>query len=219
MISLFYIAYLVCVSSFPMPKLVTLNPNNQSFLANRCSARVVTSWGTNRDACPCGGTQQIMEVNRCRRAEAWLRSQTPKRSRKYFNRNNGVDPSGCVWRKDNDVFFNSVTNGRRHKLTGRHRERALVCATPAVLRLGGTATQCNDGEEQVESVEQCKAAGQLLGFGWNDRFPSANTGEPSGCVWRIDGDLIFNTFSDGPTHKITDAHERQIVCVTAGSFI
>merc|ERR1719273_765137 len=113
MISLFYIAYLVCVSSFPMPKLVTLNPINQSLLATGCSARVITSWGTNRDACPCG--TQIMDLNRCKRAEAWLRDQTPKRSLKYFNRANGVDPKGCVWRKDNDVFFNTV-NGRRNKL-------------------------------------------------------------------------------------------------------
>lgn len=219
MISLFYIAYLVCVSSSPMPKLVTLNPINQSLLATtRCSARVFTSWGTNRDACPCGGTQ-IMDLDRCKRAEAWLRGQTPKRSLKYFDRKNSVDPYGCVWRKDNDVFFNKATNGRRHKLTGSHRDRALVCAAPVVLRLGGTSAQCNDGEVQVESVEDCKLAGQLLGLPWNDKFPSANTGEPSGCVKRVDGDLIFNTYPDGPTHKITVDHERQLVCVAAGTLI
>merc|ERR1712228_549517 len=85
------------------------------------------------------------------------------------------------------------------------------------LRLGGWSAQCNDDEVQVETVEECKIAQQSLGLLWNDNFPSANTREPSGCVWRKDGDLIFNTFPDGPTHKITDDHERQLVCVPEGT--
>jgi len=215
MISLFYIAYLVCVSSFPMPELVTLNPINQSLLATGCSNRVVTSWGTNRDACPCG--TQITEVNRCKRAEAWLRDNGG--STRFQMSGSSKNPYGCIWRKDNDVKFNTNARGSRHKLTGRWRDRALVCAAPAVLRLGGTAAQCNDDEVQVESVEECKIAAQLLGVGWNDRFPSANTGEPSGCVWRIDRDLIFNTYPNGPTDKITVESQRQLVCVHTDTLI
>lgn len=221
MISLFFIAYLVCVSSFEMPKLVTLNPlNNQSLLVTSCSASVVTSWGTNRDECPCG--TQITDVNRCKRAEAWLRAQTPRRSKKFQHRSHPIDPYGCIWRKDNDVFFNTRVDGSRHKLRGPHRDRALVCATPAVLRLGGTATQCNGGEVQVESVEDCKIAAQLLGLPWNRHSPFSSDVDPSGCLRRVDGDLMFNTNPDGPTHKITDnpaRPERQLVCVTAGTIL
>jgi len=215
MISLFYIAYLVCVSSFPMAELVTLNPINQSLLATGCSRRVRTSWGTNKDACPCG--TQIMEVNRCKRAERWLRNNGG--STRFQMSGSSKNPYGCIWRKDNDVKFNTNKHGSRHKLTGGDRDRALVCAAPAVLRLGGWTAQCNDDEVQVETVEECKIAQQSLGLLWNDKFPSANTGEPSGCVWRKDGDLIFNTFPDGPTHKITDDHERQLVCVRADTLI
>jgi len=217
MISLFYIAYLVCVSSFPMPKLVSLNPINQSLLAIVCSDPVVTSWNTNDDACPCEGMTQIMDWRNCKKAEAWLRDNGG--STRFRGSNSGKDPPGCIWRKDNDVLFNRNSHGSRHKLTGTNRDRALVCATPAVLRLGGRATQCDDGEVQVESAEDCKRAAQSLGLAWNGVTP--NSKEPYGCLNRIgDRDVMFSTNANNPTGKITGSvHERQLVCATAGSHI
>jgi len=209
MISLFYIAYLVCVSSFPMPKLVSLNPTNQSLLATGCSKFVQTSWGTNQDACPCG--VQIMDVDHCRKAETWLRANGG--STKFQMSSSNVNPKGCIWRKDNDVKFNTV-DGSRHKLTGTNRDRALVCASPAVLRLGGRAPQCANGEVKVSAAD-CQRAAQSLGIRYTGTTP--NRKEPCGCINRIpDRDIKFSTNPGCPTGKITGGW-RQLVCVTAGT--
>jgi len=210
MISLFYIAYLVCVSSFSIPELVSLNPINQSLLATGCSDLVVTSWDTNEDACPCG--TQIMDWDHCEKAAAWLGKQIPSRSTRFRGSRSSKDPKGCIWRIDNDVLFNHA-EGSRHKLTGGDRERALVCASHAVLRLGGRAIQCNDGEVQVESAEDCERAAQSLGIAYTGL--SGNRKEPCGCINRIpDGDIKFSTNAHCPTGKLSGGW-RQLVCVTA----
>jgi len=217
MISLFYIAYLVCVSSFPMPKLA-LNPINQSLLGahvvipDSCGDDpVINTWASGGTQCPCG--VQIMDWERCQKAAEWfgVRYIGCNPPVGCVGRHQHKEPKGCIWRKDGDILFNGI-NGRRHKLSGGHRDRALVCARAAGYRLGGSASQCSADEDQVTSVEDCQEAAELLDIEWNTKSPFVNEKEPSGCVHRIpDDDMIFNTHPDGMTHKIGEG-ERELVC-------
>lgn len=223
MISLFYIAYLVCVSSFPMPKLA-LNPINQSLLGGHavtpvsCADPVINTWENGGTQCPCGA--QIMDWERCQKAAAWFGVRYIGCSKPVgcVGRHQHKEPKGCIWRKDGDILFNGI-NGRRHKLSGGHRDRALVCArAPSSLEglasfsLGGSGEyECPTDYVQVTSLEDCQEAAEELGIQWNPKAPFSNVKEPSGCSHRIDGDMIFNNYDDGMIHKIGEG-EREIVC-------
>jgi len=205
MISFFYIAYLVCVSSFPMPK--SLNPINQSLLATKS---ICTDVVTIEKQCSCG--TQIQSAERCGKAAAWLNIHY-----KGSGSGNGQkkSPLGCIWRKDGDILFNARTWNIERSAAGKLRigERKLVCASSpsAPFRLGNARTDaCRPDEVQV-SMEDCQIAAESLGLKWNTkRIEDAK--EPHGCVHRFpDQDIMFNHAAVGSNNKILNG-ERQLVC-------
>jgi len=186
-----------------MPESVSLNPINQSLLATTRSDRFSLSAG----ACP-DGNIQVPTVEECKKAASFLRIPLLGTG----SGSNAQSPFGCIWRVDNDIYFNAAEDGSNHKLS--NGERKLVC-TAQLFSL--SAGPCPDGNIQVPTVEKCKKAASFL------RIPLLGTGSgstpnsPSGCIWRIDNDIYFNAAEDGSNHKLSDG-DRQLVCMTVDPF-
>eukprot|EP00930_Biecheleria_cincta_P023566 TRINITY_DN17017_c0_g1_i1.p1 TRINITY_DN17017_c0_g1~~TRINITY_DN17017_c0_g1_i1.p1 ORF type:complete len:428 (-),score=63.11 TRINITY_DN17017_c0_g1_i1:269-1552(-) len=88
----------------------------------------------------------------------------------------------------------------------------ITKSKPAYVKGAANSNECTHGTLQIETVEECEGAAQVLGLQFNSYDPVREL-DPQGCQYRIpDNDVYYNSHDTGAGHP-----DRKPLCREAGS--